>query len=56
MLTIRTSKCNTTIKKPSSALFLWLRNSKSWFVGYSEVGPQRASGKSEATLKELTLR
>jgi hypothetical protein len=25
-------------------------------VGYSEVGPQRASGKSEATLKELTLR
>jgi hypothetical protein len=37
MLTIRTSKCNTIIKKPSSALFLWLHNSKGWFVGKPEV-------------------
>ncbi len=37
MLTIRTSKFNTTIKKPSSALFLWFHNSKGWFVGYTEV-------------------
>jgi hypothetical protein len=38
MLTIGTSKCNNIIKKPSSALFLWLHNSKGWFVGKPEVG------------------
>src|SRR5439155_3557918 len=32
MLTIRTSKFNTTIKKPPSALFLWFHNSKGRFV------------------------
>jgi hypothetical protein len=37
MRTIRTSKCNTIIKKPSSALFLWLHNSKGWFVGKPEA-------------------
>jgi len=37
MLTIRTCKCNTIIKKPSSALFLWLHNSKGWFVGQPQV-------------------
>ena len=37
MRTIRTSKCNTIIKKPSSALFLWLHNSKGWFVGNTSV-------------------
>ena len=37
MLTIRTSKCNTIIKKPSSALFLWFHNPKGWFVGDAEV-------------------
>ncbi len=37
MLTIRTSKCNTIIKSPSSVLFLWLRNSKGWIVGKPEV-------------------
>ena len=37
MLTIRTSKFNTTIKKPSSVLFLWFHNSKGWFVGHSET-------------------
>jgi hypothetical protein len=37
MLTIRTSKFNTTIKKTSSVLFLWFHNSKGWFVGKPEV-------------------
>jgi len=37
MLTIRTSKFNTTITKPSSALFLWFHNSKGWFVGLYEL-------------------
>jgi hypothetical protein len=43
MLTIRTPKCNTIIKKPSSALFLWLHNSKGWFVGNSYLITLRLS-------------
>jgi hypothetical protein len=43
MLTIRTSKFNTTIKKPSSALFLWFHNSKGWFVDL-EVIQKRQCG------------
>ena len=46
MLTIRTSKFNTTIKKPSPALFLWLHNPKGWMVGKPEVvlGPDLFDG------------
>jgi hypothetical protein len=43
MLRIRTSKGNTIIKKPSSALFLWLHNSKGWFVGNSYLIALRQS-------------
>src|ERR1700692_3225229 len=39
MLTIRRSKCKTIIKKPSSALFLWLHHSRGWLSNwiYSEL-------------------
>jgi hypothetical protein len=39
MLTIRTSKFNTTItiKEPSSALYSLAYNSKGWFIGNSSL-------------------
>jgi hypothetical protein len=68
MLTIRTSKFNITIKKASSALFLWFHNSKGWFVDHSEailksgtpmgdwIGPVKSPSRHVGFAAEVKLR
>jgi len=60
MLTIRTSKCNTIVKKPSSALFLWLHNSKGWFVvdtgSYYEMGSKKLSDSAKSGHDKGTIK
>jgi hypothetical protein len=57
MLTIRTSKCSTIVRTSSSALFLWLQNSKGGFVGNKEVilGPRTTSQLAPSPAKSVGM-